>query len=440
MKHEKCDVAIIGSGFGGLTAGAILSRAGYSVIVAERLPWIGGRCANVNYRGYRISTGSVWVMEGAIKEIFGEAGAPYELRCPKQQNLYRVRGKDYEMPEKGGLRTMMEHAGSRDGEAEKIMRAMKQALVWQSPNESATFSEWLNQYTTNPAIHGIFQAMVSMSIGISIWEMPAREYFDFLKEITTFKTYGYGPEGLGKLMDGLAGVIKACGGEVWSRSPATRILVQDGAVKGMVVRKADGEEVTVSARAVLSNAGPRNTISLAGKENFDISHIRLVENVSRPAPQISILLSSDRPVFPYEGNLFLTESRRVNVFTPVGYVCPDMAPRGKYSLEVGASLTSSRPPYDLRKDIELAMLDVEDHLPGFRNYCQVIHVGCFHSEWPLSRSWAGYNLPSRTSIEDLYDVGDGAKPAGYWGTLGAGWSARRVIADIKKRIKPGEGA
>lgn len=439
MKHEKCDIAIIGSGFGGLSAGAILSRAGYNVIVMERLPFLGGRCSNLDYKGFRLSTGAVWVMEGVIKDIFGEAGAPYELRCPKQQNLYRVRGKDFEMPDKGGLRFMLERASLKDGEVDKVMDAIRKGMTWQSPSSIVTFKDWLNQYTSNPAIHGVFQAMVSMSVGINIWEMPAREYFDFLKAITTLKIYGYSPGGLGKLMESLVNVIRQRGGKVWSRCQATRIVVKDGVLKGVVARKLD-EEIKISAKVVLSNAGPRHTLALAGKENFDIAHVRQVETLSRSGPQISILIASDRPLVPYEGNVFLTESRRVNVFTPVGTVCPEMAPKGVYALDVGAFLGSSWPPYDLKKEIELAFMDIRDHIPGFTQHGRVVHVGCFHSDWPLSRSWAGYDLPSPTSIENLYDVGDGAKPAGCWGTYGAGWSAKRVVADIKKRLKPGEGS
>jgi hypothetical protein len=117
-----------------------------------------------------------------------------------------------------------------------------------------------------------------------------------------------------------------------------------------------------------------------------------------------------------------------------------MAPRGQYLLDAGAFFPNSMPPYNFKREIELALADIREHVPDVEKYGKLVHVGCYHGDWPLSRSWAGYNLPSRTSIENLYDVGDGAKPAGCWGTHGAGWSAKRVVADIKARLKPGEGS
>ena len=439
MKREKCDVAIIGAGFGGLTAAGLLSKAGYNVIVAEKLPFLGGRCSTVEYKGYKFSTGAVWVMEGVIKDIWEEAGAPWELRCPEHQNYYRVHGKDYEMPEKGGLRTMVEYAARSDREVDDVMNAFRRAMAWQDPTPAITFSQWLSQYTTNPAIHGIFQSMVTMSIGIKIDEMPAQEYFDFLRAIGWLKRYGYAPEGLIRLMESLAKTIEKHGSKVLTRCKAQSILVKDRAAKGIIVERGD-QTIQIDAKAVISNAGPRATIALAGKEHFDLSHVVQTDSFSRSGPQISILIASDRPLFPYEGNLFFTEARRLFCFTPVGYVCPEMAPKGKYLLDAGGFFTSSLPPYDLKKEIELTLLDIQEQLPGFDKYGHLVHVGCYHGDWPLSRSWAGYNLPSKTSVENLYDAGDGAKPAGCWGTYGAGWSAKRVVADIKKRLKPGEGS
>ena len=48
MTRETCDVLIIGSGIGGLSAAALLVAAGYKPIVIEKSPRIGGRSRLAN--------------------------------------------------------------------------------------------------------------------------------------------------------------------------------------------------------------------------------------------------------------------------------------------------------------------------------------------------------------------------------------------------------
>jgi len=76
QKEEKYDVCIIGAGFGGLLSGAYLSTHGYKVLVIEKLPFIGGRFANIPYKGFQLSTGAVHMIPhrrglvvNAVKEL-----------------------------------------------------------------------------------------------------------------------------------------------------------------------------------------------------------------------------------------------------------------------------------------------------------------------------------------------------------------------------------
>ena len=59
-------------------------------------------------------------------------------------------------------------------------------------------------------------------------------------------------------------------------------------------------------------------------------------------------------------------------------------------------------------------------------------------EHPIFRTVLGYDLPQKTSIEHLYNVGDGVKPSEGWtGSEACGVGARIVADDIKTRIRPG---
>ena len=54
---EKPSVAIIGAGFGGLSAAMLLSEKGYNVHVFDRLQTVGGRGSSKTQEGHRFDLG-----------------------------------------------------------------------------------------------------------------------------------------------------------------------------------------------------------------------------------------------------------------------------------------------------------------------------------------------------------------------------------------------
>ena len=435
MKRADYDAVIIGAGMGGMAAAALLTHEGYKPLVIERLPQIGGRCSSFTLKGCSFSTGALWVLEGVINSVWGKVGAPYELVYPQPQYHYRIRDKIYEMPEKGGLKTMLTYAGGEEV-ANNIMNAIKRGLTWSPPPNTISLRDWLLQFTNNETVLGVFQPMVTMSVGQNIDELPVGEYFRFMKEIVNLRLYGYAPKGLLDMMESLANTIKAQGCEIWKNSPVNKIIVEDGVVKGVVVEKDGKDEIEIPADIVLSDIGPKATVNLAGENNFDTAYLKFMYENIKSGAQIAIWAISDRPLLPYPGTLFITEARRAFSYCPSTNVCPEFAPPGKHLLNIGGYFSPSTPPYNPEKEIALIMEDSREIVPGFDKDAEIIHVGTFHGDWPLSRSWAGYNLPQKTPIENLYNVGDGVKPPGCWGTHGAVHSAMAVVDDIKRRHKP----
>ena len=54
------DIAIIGSGFSGLSAAAVLSQKGHSVTVYEKNNELGGRARKFKAKGYTFDMGPSW--------------------------------------------------------------------------------------------------------------------------------------------------------------------------------------------------------------------------------------------------------------------------------------------------------------------------------------------------------------------------------------------
>jgi len=95
----RYDVVIIGSGIGGLTAGALLSKAGLSVCVLEKEPHPGGYLAGFNRKEFRFDTAIHWLnqysKEGMVTRLFEALGNDYP-RAISQQRIRRFKGDNYE--------------------------------------------------------------------------------------------------------------------------------------------------------------------------------------------------------------------------------------------------------------------------------------------------------------------------------------------------------
>lgn len=64
-------IVIVGAGLGGLTAAALLAKAGHEVTVLERNSWIGGKSRRISVAGQRIDTGpSLITFPAVLDELF----------------------------------------------------------------------------------------------------------------------------------------------------------------------------------------------------------------------------------------------------------------------------------------------------------------------------------------------------------------------------------
>jgi phytoene desaturase len=68
-------VAVVGAGLGGLSAAALLAKAGYSVDVFDRLPYAGGKAGSRSLGAYRFDTGpSLFTMPWVFEDFFASLG------------------------------------------------------------------------------------------------------------------------------------------------------------------------------------------------------------------------------------------------------------------------------------------------------------------------------------------------------------------------------
>lgn len=433
MDKTKFDVAVIGSGMGGLSAAALLAKSGLKVLVTERLKRIGGRCSSFEYQGFQCPTAAISPEVGATLEgIYREVGAEFNVR-PLQKVSFRIGGKTVQ-PGGLGMRGLLTAATVDADEIDRLMTAYRRAMRWDSPSRTLTLREWLLQYTENHAVHGVFKSIIQSVLLVNLDEVSAHDYFQYMKIGGTARA-GYPPSGPLGFIEPLARVVKTTGGDVWTEAPATRIIVEDGHATGIAVRK-DGTEVLVEARAVISNIGPIKTVELAGERHFDRGYLIELRQKLRAVPMFWFHIQSDRPFIDDDAVMVCDSRRVVAIFNPTR-LCPELAPKGKHLILAHGTLISSLPPYDLKHELELNLRDLEECLPGFDRNRNILMTGVFKGDWPGGRSWPGLDMPQKTSIEFLYTVGDGNRPPGTQGLPSCAASARIAVEDIKKRLKPG---
>lgn len=72
-------VGIIGGGLGGLAAACTLAARGYSVVLFEKSPWLGGKAAVLSEAGFRFDMGpTILTIPDVLRRVFAEAGRRLE--------------------------------------------------------------------------------------------------------------------------------------------------------------------------------------------------------------------------------------------------------------------------------------------------------------------------------------------------------------------------
>ncbi|MFT4019515.1 MAG: NAD(P)-binding protein, partial [Agriterribacter sp.] len=98
--NEFYDVIIIGAGVGGLTAGALLSKCGFSVCILEKEPHAGGYLAGFRRKDFIFDTAIHWLNQyneqGAVTKIFRVLGDDFPRAITLERTRrYKGNGFDY---------------------------------------------------------------------------------------------------------------------------------------------------------------------------------------------------------------------------------------------------------------------------------------------------------------------------------------------------------
>lgn len=421
--RDPFDSLVIGAGVGGLSAAARLAAAGLRPLVVEGRDRVGGRFSSTDQDGFRISTGAVAVEYGGVIEAtFGLLQVPFCLRVPHPAAVFRYGGKDHSFARGGWTRIFETFVHKGAG----ILARIREDFSRPAEVPETSLRDWLLRFTEHPTLHGIFQALAASIFAVNADEIPARSFFDHFMVRGGFKRFGFPPSGCLGLMESLAGAIKARGGEVRTGSTVERILVRGDRVIGAVLRR-QGLLREVQADVVFSNAGPRQTAGLIGDGALPAEYLAAVRARARPAANVALYFTSARALVEAPGIVTFVEGRRLCNLANLGRLCPELTPR-KDPLYVAFGVPRpSLGPFDADETVRLMIQDLEEQIPEFRREARILSVNVMQGDWPAQRACAGYDLPQRTPIRGLWNVGDGVKPAGWGGASACAESARLAV-------------
>lgn len=269
---ETIDVLIVGGGFAGLTAGALLARGGRKVALFEKHSKLGGYAQYFGQPPFDSATHLIGDCgpNGTTRAILAQAGALDRVELGLLDPAYAAvfPNQRYSAPT-DPERMRLELSTLWPGEADGIKRFLQDVDQLGEeystlPNEPApdsllarchdlTLSGFLDGYSRNEEVRAAL-SVLWLFAGLPPHNMSAA-YYAYLWRSFHSQGPGYVKGGVRNLSQALADVITQNGGTVENNMAVTRITRNRGWVTGAQV--ADGREFLT--RAVIATNSPHDT-------------------------------------------------------------------------------------------------------------------------------------------------------------------------------------
>ena len=446
--NEAYDIIIVGSGIGGLMAGAALARAGHAVAVFEKLGFPGGRYTELDYKGAAVTTGA-WTNLGPKSHIgrmlielgidlpyvsIAEAGLAeqYSIRFPDGRCYHSLLDLLTPQARKAWLKAIL--TGKRQlnyqpaGQALSIinyqlpitsLHAKRPIPNLQSPIPNpltqTSAAAYLSEFSDDPDLLAAVDAIAATTSGLRSDLMPASEYIQItLDAREAGREFAMPVGGVRSIIKALTKTLRQAGGQLFVRTPVEQILIEKGAATG--VRLADGRRVR--SRVVLHNGGPGRFVKLVGPNNLPPDYLNKLAGL-KGVECAALFCATREPLFA-EAPMTMTPNcqRVVGIFAPT-LLDPAMSKEGLYLYDAFFPTYSD----DRTAELELALADLRTLFPHFDQVLEWSVPMFFTGSWPGTESGQTFGqtgsqrLDPATPIENCFLVGMDVKGSGVAGDL-----------------------
>ncbi len=299
---KNWDVVIVGAGFGGLCAGALLANKGKKVLILEKDDAVGGVAKSIKYQGHALDDGAhMPARVGHLDNLFSEIGIPFpEFSIVKNAEIYHE-GQWINVKELFPVELYKK--------AMKIIMSLSSEEL--SRLDDLPLDEWVEQVAPTPEMRKLFNYFGCVtSVGNRYNTYSAGEMLFILREIVEMgKAFsdngGVIKGGMNKVLNPLADFIKSHGGEIRLNTSVDSVEIKDGRAVGVNVEA--GERLfhsqvlsveTIKADTVIVTVPMWDMFSVLDETQFPTWWVDWVKWLGSKVSHVwSIIYSLDKPPF-----------------------------------------------------------------------------------------------------------------------------------------------
>jgi prolycopene isomerase len=307
------DVIVVGAGYGGVTAGALLAKAGRKVLLVDKSNQAGGKAQTIRRQGFAYEMWPVLSLpaDGSrFHELVAELGIEDEapLIVPEGDNAIELkyRGADgewrsYVGPSKQAEDPLaidnLESVFGVDPEGVEKMMAMMGEIFAMSEEDLDGHDEtgmlpWMQRFGVPDAVIAYMGAILNLVFVAPIDRIPVSEGVRTMRQLFLGGGGRYHVGGYGKVAEEAARYIEEHGGTFLTGARVEEIVVEDGRAVG--IRTAERE---YRAPVVISNAGIQPTVlKLVPDGAFEEEYTKRVESLEPGLGMVGVRYFLDEPV------------------------------------------------------------------------------------------------------------------------------------------------
>ncbi len=405
-------IGIVGAGLGGLLSGALLSKNPKNeVIIYEKLPFVGGRFTNIEYKGYQLTTGALHMIphgaDGYLAQLLNKAGCNVTIVNSNPDGLFRVNKKNHP------YKNIFNLVGLKDKMKGLVMAAN---LKMKNVDRTISFGEFLEEI---PLALDIGNSFTGWALSLNAYDTPMEEILEIVKNYQEYGGPGIPFGGCKRVIDKLVKVIKSNNGKIITNYEVKKIEIDDN---GCYIGSAE-EENEEEFDIIISNLSPKLT--------EHISNVKIIkEKEPIPSKGIKVSIGCKEKLIEHNGVLFTPECERINGLNCPSNVDRNLAKDG-YNL-IMAHATQIKD--NIKNEIDIVLNDIEQLFSENNiNDYEILHIQTYRDEIPVNHASNGTDINPIVN-DRLYLVGDGVKGKGGIEVEGVALSVMRVVDETNRYI------
>jgi phytoene dehydrogenase-like protein len=323
MAEERFDVIVVGAGFGGSACAGLLAKRGLKVLLLEKNAKAGGKAMAFSKSGFVYTP---WVVitapiqDNAFERVLKELGMEdrVELVTPEASGgaIFKNSKGEYvpmpPMPSDAPMDPNLIFDWLEVPQDQRVaaLTALTEITLMTpdkiDEHDDISFAEFLARYDLPESVYGYLVGSIHDACFVCPADVVAASEAIRVLQMIFLRSGGlFAKGGIGRVAETYAAAVEENGGRYITKARVQKILVEDGAVKGVAT-----DDGTFHAPIVVSNVGIQPTVlKLVGEEHFDTRYLDYVKALvpSWGLPGVRYFLDAKVIQQPF-GTIFSTES------------------------------------------------------------------------------------------------------------------------------------